>query len=283
VVLRKVVSISRRTDIPRWYSGWLYEVLHQGELPSTQTRGKGKASICLHPEKVHSLVLWSKDYSRLLFHRDLLAALESYNLYFQFTITGLGGSLIEPGVQPPPLALQQMEELTYHFGAERINWRFDPIIYWLEDGRQRSNLDFFSRLVEKMARIGIRRCTFSFATWYEKCRRRTEKGRLRFIDPSEEQKLDSLYSLVKIASAYDISLFSCAQSWCLKVPGIKKSRCIDGALLTALHPEHESAPEGKDPSQRKECGCTPSIDIGSYTQTCWGGCQYCYANPGARG
>jgi len=274
-----VISASRRTDIPRWYSDWLLEQLGCGEVTYTRPGDGSKVSVSLYSDKVHSIVLWSKDFSRLLSNGELVTRLEPYNLYFLFTITGLGGSIIEPRAPHPFQALQQMGQLADMFGAERINWRFDPIIYWHDDGKGCNNLALFPALAEKVAQIGVKRCTFSFAAWYKKCQRRVKKAGIEFIDPNDEQKLESLYSLVEIASSYGISLFSCAQDQWLKVPGVKRSSCIDGAFLTELHPQHVPASSGKDKSQRKQCGCTPSVDIGSYAQTCWSGCRYCYANP----
>ena len=277
--MKSVVSISRRTDIPKWYSHWLLKGLHSSEVTYIRPGDRKPISLPLNPEKVHSIVLWSKDYSRLLSNQELLSALSLYNLYFHFTITGLGNSPVEPRVPPPSLAIQQMKQLARLFNVEQINWRFDPILYWIDERGLHSNLEFFPKLAEQVAQIGIKRCTFSFATWYKKCRFRTKRQDLTFIEPDEEEKLLAIYSLVEVASLYNISLFSCAQDEWLKVKGINKSRCIDGELLAKLHPQGEPAPLDKDKSQRKECGCTTSIDIGSYSQTCFSGCRYCYANP----
>ena len=61
--------------------------------------------------------------------------------------------------------------------------------------------------------------------------------------------------------------------------GAEPAHCIDGELLTRLHPRGLPTELGKDKGQRPQCGCTPSVDIGSYRQRCPDGCRYCYANP----
>jgi len=79
-----------------------------------------------------------------------------------------------------------------------------------------------------------------------------------------------------------LELWSCCQADLAGFPGVRASACIDGALLSSLHPEGEPASTVKDPTQRKDCLCTESIDIGSYTQACPTACVYCYANPRLR-
>ena len=75
-----------------------------------------------------------------------------------------------------------------------------------------------------------------------------------------------------------IELYICSQDRYSKAAGIKPSACIDGILLEKLHPKHEPVSTKKDKSQRKECRCTESVDIGSYKQSCPHACVYCYAS-----
>jgi hypothetical protein len=85
--------------------------------------------------------------------------------------------------------------------------------------------------------------------------------------------------LAGIASARGLRLHVCAQDFLSGIPGLLPSSCIDGRLLAVLHPDSEPARAAKDRTQRPACGCTESVDIGSYAQACPFGCVYCYANP----
>jgi len=276
--MKQVISISRRTDVPRFYLGWLRDALRKGEVTYEQP-GAGPRTVSLLPEHVHTLVFWSKDYGPFLLDGALREALKHYPVYFHFSITGMGGSFLEPLVPPAEVALEQMKALARTWGPERIEWRFDPILHWEVDGRVRSNAGAFERLATAVRRIGVRRCTFSFATLYPKVLPRSRRFGFRFVDPDEEEKAAVLEEMAAIASSLGITLAVCSDSRWSVIDGIQNARCIDASLLAQLHPSHEPAQGGKDRSQRKECLCTPSVDIGSYRQNCPHGCLYCYANP----
>lgn len=239
-------------------------------------------SVDLKPENVHTLVLWSKNFSNILLDRfGLRSAVKAYaQLYFHFTVTGLGGGFIERGVPSPEEALRQLDSLVDIAGhPDRVSLRFDPVVFWKEKGEVRANLPFFSRIAEEARALGVKRIRFSFAQWYGKAIRRTERHRFFYLDPSPEEKKNNAFNLSEIAGRHGLSLYSCCQDFLAEVPGIMPSACIDGHLLRALHPAGEPAPTNKDESQRRECRCTESVDIGSYTQSCPHSCLYCYANP----
>ncbi len=279
--MKIIVSASRRTDLISFFPEWLSSVVKK---ESVRVYGPSRNSyvVNLSPDSVHTLVLWSKNFSNLIENRfSLRDAVKKYdNLYFHFTITGLGGSIIERGVPSPEVALSQLDFLIeIAESPEHISIRFDPIIYWREGKRIRTNLLFFEKLAPQLHKRGIKHVRFSFAQWYKKAVRRAQKHRFSFFDPSEEEKIEAAKFLVKIADQWKLCLYSCAQNFLIGVEGISRSSCIDGAFLQNLHPENEPASTNKDKTQRKECGCTESLDIGSYTQFCPHSCLYCYANP----
>ena len=76
------------------------------------------------------------------------------------------------------------------------------------------------------------------------------------------------------AGRYNIPVFSCAENIDLIPFGITPGKCVDGELIARLFGIQVKA--GKDRSQRRECGCLQSKDIGFY-DSCLHGCAYCYA------
>ncbi|NPV82089.1 MAG: DUF1848 family protein [Candidatus Aminicenantes bacterium] len=279
---KRVISASRRTDLVAYYPDWLASCLRERRAAFFHHGRRSEISLDLNPEVVHTLVLWSKNFEPLLENRHgLRELLADYpQVYFHFTITGLGGTFLERLAPPPEEALEQIPWLLEVAARpERISIRFDPVVFWREAGRLKTNLDFFPVLAREISRRGIKTVRFSFTQWYRKAVARARKTGLDFYEPGPEEKREAVKKLVGVAADYGLELWSCSQAEIARLPGIKASACIDGALLTRLHPAGEPASTVKDRTQRKDCLCTESIDIGSYTQGCPAACVYCYANP----
>lgn len=273
---KQVISASRRTDIPMRYSHWLAERLREGRVEVALPYG-GRRVVSLKPEDVHTIVLWSKDLSKVLADiggvRDALAGYDQ--IFCHFTITGLGGSALEPGVPPWEVAIEQLPGLIgLCGGAQRIAVRFDPIVHWHDHGGIKSNLPLAEPIFKECSRWGITEIKISFATLYSKVLRRG----WAWHDPPPEEKLKIAAELLELADSLGLALHACSDPL-LERAGIPPSRCIDGQLLSELHPQRLPAPTGKARGQRERCNCTVSVDIGSYVMRCPGGCLYCYANP----
>jgi hypothetical protein len=279
--MKRIISASRRTDLVASHPDWLGSVLEKERAHVLGPSGRS-FDVSLQPADIHTLVLWSKDFSNLIENRfRLRECVEKYDqIYLHFTITGLGGTSIEPGVPPMAATLGQVAALRSIVGDPmRISVRFDPVIHWFESGLIQSNMAFFNEIAASVSREGVRDIRFSFAQWYGKAVKRARARDFRFSDPPLEKKREEASRLATAASSYGCFLHGCSQPFLRGIPGVRLSGCIDGMHLQALHPEKSPALSGKDPGQRKDCRCTRSTDIGSYTQTCPNSCVYCYANP----
>jgi hypothetical protein len=279
--MRTVISASRRTDLVAFFPEWLAGVFRAESAAMVGPRGRARP-VDLRPAAVHSIVLWSKDFSPLIRNahglRDILGKYDQ--LYLLFTVTGLGGTAVEEGVPAPAAALAQLPALVALAGhPRRVSLRFDPVVHWMDGGEIRTNLPFFEIAAEAAAQAGIEDVRHSFTQWYGRALRRAKKSGFAPVDPTEEEKLEAAGRLAETASRWNLRLHACSQNFLARAPGIRASSCIDGHLLQELHPRREEASMAKDKSQRDECGCTASLDIGSYTQPCSHACLYCYANP----
>lgn len=271
--MKRIISVSRRTDIPAFYGPWFMRRIQEGFAGVIAPYGGKRYLVPLAPQDVDCLVFWSKDFTPFVPHLDTLDRL-GYRVYFNYTLTALP-AVFETNVDKTA-ALKTLTVLSERYSPRHINWRFDPIILSsvTDEGFY---LDAFEHLAAQLAGR-VERCYFSFVCEYQKVKRNllpllTDKG-IQFLQPSIEEKIALADRLAAIAGRYGIRMYSCCSD-SLVSPSVHKARCIDGGIIEQLF-----FPQGlayKEKPTRKECGCTESIDIGTY-DTCPHGCLYCYAN-----
>jgi hypothetical protein len=262
-----IISASRRTDIPAYYSDWFFRRIAEGHVCARNPVNPANAKrISLLPEDVDGIVFWSKNPAPMLAR---LTELSRYRYYFQFTLTPYGPDA-EPGLPDKQAVLGTFLRLSDALGPERVLWRYDPVLLnpAYTAGR---HIDLFGGLAHAL-RGRTRRCTFSFIDLYRNTAANAERLRLQSIDGDTQHALATAFA--RIAAECGMELFSCAEEG-LAVPGVSRGRCVDARLFNALW--GLDLPARKDRNQRPACGCTESVDIGAYN-TCPGGCLYCYAN-----
>jgi hypothetical protein len=271
--MRRIVSVSRRTDVPAFYGRWFMGRVREGFVGVVNPYGGKRYLVSLRPEDVSCFVFWSKDFTPFIEHLDALDRL-GYRFTFNYTLTALP-RVFESDVDKDA-AFRTLVYLSDCYSPERINWRFDPIILSSITDSE-FYLDAFERLAASL-QGRVERCYISFVTQYAKVKRNftqlLEPQGIRVDDPHKDEKITLANQLATIADKYGIRMHSCCGDYLLG-PSIHKGHCIDGALIERLfYPDgFEYTPK----PTRDECGCTESVDIGAY-DTCPHGCAYCYAN-----
>lgn len=272
--MKRIISVSRRTDIPAFYGDWFMCRLDEGFAGVVSPFGGRRYIVPLRPEDVVCFVFWSKNFNPFLENLKIIDSL-GYKFYFNYTITSMPG-IFENDVDKP-VAIESLKKLSRTYSPRHINWRFDPII--ISDV---TNRDFYVRTFAELASElhgFVERCYISFVTNYSKVKRNFEEFErntgVKIINCSEDFKIDLANELADIAKHHSIQIYSCCGDYLTKTDKIRKAHCIDGGIIESLF-----FPEGlkyREKPTRKECGCTESSDIGAY-DTCPHGCVYCYAN-----
>ena len=90
-----ILSVSRRTDVPNYYSDWFVNRIKEGFLYVRNPMNAHQISrIDLSPDVVDCIVFWTKNPANMM---EKLECLKDYVYYFQFTLTGYGKD-IEPNL-----------------------------------------------------------------------------------------------------------------------------------------------------------------------------------------
>jgi len=271
--MKRIISASRRTDIPAFYGDWFMNRLKEGFAGVVNPFGGQRYLVSLKNEDVVCFVFWSKNFTPFLENLKIIESLD-YKFYFNYTVTALP-SVFEHNLDKKA-AIKTLKELSRMYSPSYINWRFDPIVLSSICDRD-FYIKAFKELASQLEGL-VERCYFSFVTEYNKVKRNFEElektNGLKITNVSEDIKIDLANELGDIAEQHGIELFSCCGDY-LVGDKIKKAHCIDGAIIEELF-----YPEGlqyNEKPTRNQCGCTESTDIGTY-DTCPHGCVYCYAN-----
>ena len=265
-----IISASRRTDIPAFYGEWLLNRLRAGEvLVRNPMQSKQVSRILLSPESVDALVFWTKNPENFLTCLPEIDAL-GYSYYFLFTLTPYDATL-EPGVPEKGKMAEVFRRLSCLVGAERVVWRYDPVVL-TERYTPAWHVESFGRLAEELSGY-TERCIISFLDDYRKIRSRMRDTGYMLPEKRLMGELAALFA--DTAGKQNIALFTCSQDIDLSCDGIMHSRCIDADLVERISGCRLLRVK-KSSSQRHACGCVESRDIGSY-DTCTHGCLYCYA------
>jgi len=271
-----IISASRRTDIPAFYTEWFMDRVREGYCDVVNPfRADQVSRVSLRTEDVDVIAFMTRNARPLLPH---LAELDARGLryYFQYTLTGYPRQL-ETNTPTVADTLDTLHRLVEHVGPDRLIWRYDPILFTTLTPPVH-HTEEFACLAEALDGL-TRRVTVSIMDDYRWARARLkrleEAGVLRLdISPEDAEFGHTIYSLANTAREHGMEIFSCAEPIDLSPYGIAPGKCIDDAYLRRTFGIEVSG--RKDPSQRKPCGCVVSKDIGTYN-TCRHGCVYCYA------
>ena len=273
-----IVSASRRTDIPNYFGDWFFNRLEGGfACVQNPMNPRQVRRVSLALEDVDGIVFWTKNPAGMLGRLDRLA---DFAYYFQFTLTGYGRD-VEPFLPDKKEALiPAFRELARQAGADRVIWRYDPILvnarYTPEYHRKA-----FCAIADRT--LGCtKKVVISFVDWYGRNKKaleglgiRQEEGPSQARQGVAAELYDLAGDLASEAKKRGLVIETCSEAADLSALGIGRGCCVDKNLLERLGGRPIKA--GKDRNQREACGCAQSVDIGAY-HTCPTGCRYCYAN-----
>lgn len=266
-----IISASRRTDIPAFYSQWFFNRIKEGyALVPSPYNPKMVSKVRLNPSVVDCFVFWTKNPAPMI---NKLDRLQDYKYYFQFTLNPYGEKL-ENNLPSIDKRIDTFKRLSDKIGKEKVIWRYDPILT-NEEFNVSFHKETFARIADGL-KDHTERCMLGFIDHYQHIRSAVRQFN---IGPLKMEDIEEMaISFKKTMEAYpSIEMDTCTVKVDLRHLGIPTGLCIDKGLIERIIGYPILAK--KDKNQRHVCNCIESIDIGTY-ESCLNGCIYCYAIKG---
>jgi len=292
-----IISASRSTDIPTFYSDWFVERWKAGYVKWKNPFNGTPLYVSFKNARV--VVFWTKNPKPMVKHLDFLDE-NVRNYYFQFTLNDYDREGYEGKVPQLESRIKTFKDLSNRIGKDKVVWRFDPLLL--------TNDINVKELLNRLERIGneisayTNKLVFSFAdiSIYKKVESNLKKEGINYLEFGPDTMIEFAEGLKTLNQNWQLQLATCAEKFDLAKYTIQHNKCIDDDLMIKLFShdkilmdflgvefseptlfdpanEIEKRKNRKDKGQREACGCIMSKDIGEYN-TCPHECVYCYAN-----
>jgi len=292
-----IVSASRATDIPAFYSEWFVNRWKVGYIKWINPfNGK---PLYVSFKNTRCVVFWTKNPSPMFKYLDYLDK-HIPNYYFQFSLNDYDKEGFEAKVPSVESRIKTFIKLSKRLGKQRVVWRFDPLI--LTDNIDVNELLKRVKNIANQLKDYTQKLVFSFVdiSVYKKVENNLKKEHIPYIEWTPELMEQFAQGLYELNKEWGLQLGTCSEKIDLEKYGIIHNKCVDDDLMIELFSHDKELMEFlgiefeeanlieterkivkkrnlKDKGQREDCGCVMSKDIGQYN-TCPHECNYCYAN-----
>lgn len=261
-----IINTGCRTDIPAYYSEWFFNRIKAGYVYVRNTYFKNQVTkYQLIPDVVDCLAFCTKDPAPML---PRIHELDPFGQFWFVTITPYGKE-IEPYVPTKEKAIEDFKRLSAIIGAEKIEWRYDPI-FITDKYTLTYHTDSFEKIAAELAGY-TDSCVISFIDLYQN----TKRNFFGISELTKEEQCIIAQEFVRIGKKYGIRIITCLEGQELSKYGVDCSGCMTKSVVErAIGKDLNFSPKK---SKRIGCNCLLGNDIGAYN-TCGHGCIYCYAN-----
>lgn len=223
-----IISASRRTDIPSFYSDWMFNRLKEGYVCVRNPMNIHQISqISLSPDVVDGIVFWTKNPTPML---ERIHELDKYTYYFQFTLNSYGKDVEKNIPSKNDVIIPTFKKLSSIIGKERIVWRYDPILinehYTIEYHKK-----YFKKLCESLSNY-TEKCTVSFIDLYKNTERNIQP--LNIHIPLNDEVIDLMDFFSTVAKDNGIYIDTCAEEYDLSSLNVEHACCIDKQRLERI-------------------------------------------------
>ena len=150
-----IISASRPTDIPAFYTKWFFNRLAKGYCAWYNPFNQQKMYVSFSKCKV--IVFWTKNPKPIIPYLHILDEM-GIHYYFQVTLNDYTKEGFEPNVPSVEKRIETFKNLSDTIGKEKVIWRFDPLpqpTHWM-DGNRREHQQTDN--IQRARRTGSERC-----------------------------------------------------------------------------------------------------------------------------